>query len=99
MVQAWVGHYVTPIPTLGLLCGTYLSKNTTSDNNQMRPQHTTQTHNKHHHHGGGAANLSSSVDLMNPRHTRAGWAAFHICTMVQAWVAHFVTPLKCCMYD
>ena len=44
----------------------------TSDDNQIRPQHTTQTHNKHHHHGGGAANPSSGIDLMNPHHTRGG---------------------------
>ena len=65
MVQAWVAHFVTPIPTLGLFVGTCL--HTTSDDNQTRPQHTTQTHNKHHHHGGGATNPSDSMDLMIPR--------------------------------
>jgi hypothetical protein len=57
-------------PTIGLFFGTCL--HTTSDDNQTRPQLTTQTLNKHHHHGGGAANLSGSLDLMNPRHLRGG---------------------------
>jgi len=38
---------------------------TTSDENQTRPEHTTQTHSKHHHHGGGSARPSSDMDLMN----------------------------------
>ena len=41
-------------PTLWLFFGTCL--HIISDNDQTRPQRTTQTHNKHHHHGGGAAN-------------------------------------------
>ncbi len=37
-------------PSLGLFCGTCL--HTTSDDDQTRPEHTTQIHSKHHHHGG-----------------------------------------------
>ncbi len=48
--------------TLRLFCGACL--HTTSDDNQTRLQHTTQTHNKHHHHGGGAAHPSRGVDLI-----------------------------------
>ncbi len=50
-------------PSLGLFCGTCL--HTTSDNDQTRPEHTTQIHSKHHHHGGGSARPSSDMDLMN----------------------------------
>ncbi len=56
-------------PTLGFSHGTCL--HTKSDDNQTRPQHTTQTHNKHSHHGGGAASPSSCVDLMNQRRLRS----------------------------
>ncbi len=45
---------------------------TMSDDDQTRPQHTTQTHIKHHHNGGGAANPSGGVDLMNPHRLRGG---------------------------
>ena len=54
MVLAWVAHFVMPIPTLVLFFGTCL--HTMSDDDQTRPQHTTQTHIKHHHHGGGPTN-------------------------------------------
>jgi hypothetical protein len=50
-------------PSLGLFCGTCL--HTTSDDDQTRPEHTTQIHSKHHHHGGGSARPSSNMDLMN----------------------------------
>jgi len=63
-------------PTVGLSCGPYL--HTTSEDDQMRPQHTTQTHNKHHHHGGVAANSSSNVDLTNPCHPRGGRPCVYI---------------------
>ena len=59
-----------------LFCGTCL--HTTSDGNQMRPVHTTQTHNKHHHHGGRSARPSSDMDLMNQDDRmcgRPGWGA------------------------
>jgi hypothetical protein len=65
-----VAHSVTPIPTLGLFFGTCL--HTMSDDDQTRPQHTTQTHIRHHHYGGGAANPSRGMDLMNPRRLRDG---------------------------
>ena len=48
---------------LRLLCGTCLHM--TSDDDQTRPEHTTQIHSKHHHHGGGSARPSSNMDLMN----------------------------------
>jgi len=48
---------------LKLFCGTCL--HTTSDDDQTRPEHTTQIHSKHHHHGGGSARPSSNMDLMN----------------------------------
>ena len=48
---------------LRLFCGTCL--HTTSDDDQTRPEHTTQIHSKHHHHGGGSARPSSDMDLMN----------------------------------
>jgi hypothetical protein len=56
---------------LGLSSQTVL--HTGNDNNQTRPQHTTQTHNKHHHHGGRAANPFGGVDLMNPHCPRDWW--------------------------
>jgi hypothetical protein len=70
MVQAWVAHFVTPIPTLGLFSHTCL--HTTSNDDQTRPKHTTQRPNKHHHHGGRALNPSGGVDLMNRRCLRGG---------------------------
>jgi len=57
MVHAWVARKVAYNPTLGLSFHTI--SHIASDNNQMRPQHTTQTHNKHHHQGGRAINEST----------------------------------------
>jgi hypothetical protein len=42
---------------LRLFCGTCLRM--TSDDNQTRPEHSTQTRNKHYHHGVGVARPSS----------------------------------------
>ena len=63
VVQAWVGHRVTPLTLpLGYHVGTCLDS--ISDKDQTRPQHITQLNNKHHHHGGGTANPSGGVDSM-----------------------------------
>ena len=58
-------------PSLGLFCGTCL--HTTSDDDQTRPEHTTQIHSKHHHHGGGSARPSSDMDLIKPHDLPHGW--------------------------
>ena len=57
-------------PTLGLFFCSCL--HTTSDDNQTRLRHTTQTHNKHHRHGGGVTNPSGSMDLMKRCRLKCG---------------------------
>ncbi len=62
-IQSWYGARVGGAPSnavnliLRLFCGTCL--HTTSNDNQTRPEHSTQTHNKHYRHGVGAARPSS----------------------------------------
>jgi hypothetical protein len=64
MVLAWVAHFVTSIPTM-------------SDDDQTRPQHTTQTHIKHHHHGGGPANPAWRRGFNEPT-LLEGWTALRM---------------------
>jgi len=64
MVQAWVGHFVTP-----LKC-TYDEYNWRVMSQKTNKKH--KQHDKHHHHGGGATRPSSGVDLMNPCRLRGG---------------------------
>jgi len=64
MVQAWVGHFVTP-----LKC-TYEEYNWQVMSQNPHKKH--KQHDKHHYNGGGAARPSSGVDLMNPCRLRGG---------------------------
>jgi hypothetical protein len=69
----------TSNPILGLCSGTFLLM--TSDDNQTRPQHTTQTHNKHHHYCCGLQPLQ--------------WHLFDKSTPPKEWADNFLSmPLK-----
>jgi hypothetical protein len=71
MVQAWVGHFVTP-----LKC-TYNKYDWQVTSQKPHKKH--KSPNKNHHHGGEAACPSSEVDLMNPCCMRGGWP--YACTL------------------
>ena len=69
----------TSNPILGLCSGTFLLM--TSDDNQTRPQHTTQTRNKHHHYCCGLQPLQ--------------WHLFDKSTPPKEWADNFLSmPLK-----
>ena len=67
MVQAWVGHFVTPLQRRYEVGRVQLTSHTS-----QKPHKRHKSPTKHHHHGGGAARTSSGVDLMNPCHLRGG---------------------------
>ena len=70
MVQAWVGHNVTPLK--------FMYDKSDWRVTSLKPHKTHKWPNKHHHHGDGAANPSSGVDLMNQMmlEGRAAWGMF-----------------------
>jgi len=64
MVQAWVGHFVTPLKCTYDKCDWQVTS--------QKPHKEHKSPNKNHHHGGGATRPSSGVDLMNPHRPRGG---------------------------